>query len=93
MATTDEKKDGISHIHKDVAVAAEVAAGSDLVTALAKQDTRPWWQKPNLRYLYLMMFPSCMGVEYTSGFDSSMMNGIQTIEPWETCKFSIPRRN
>ena len=62
MATATEKTD-VYHTHKDIAVAADIAAGTDLVTELAKQDTRSWYQKPNLRFLYLMMFPSCMGVE------------------------------
>lgn len=37
--------------------------------------------------MYFVMVPSCLGVEWTSGFDSSMMNGIQTIENWQTCMF------
>lgn len=38
-----------------------------LVTELALQDTTPWYQKPNLRFLYLVFFPTCIGVEMTSG--------------------------
>lgn len=44
------------------------------------------YNKPNLRNLYLVMIPACLGVEWTSGFDSSMMNGIQTIKFWNDCK-------
>lgn len=33
------------------------------------------------------MIPACLGVEWTSGFDSSMMNGIQTIKYWDDCEF------
>ncbi|KAI5791930.1 general substrate transporter [Geopyxis carbonaria] len=65
-------------------VDAKTPTVAPLVTQLADQDQRAWWQKPNLRHLYLFMIPACLGVEYTSGFDSSMMNGIQTIQPWET---------
>ncbi|KAF3902761.1 hypothetical protein AA313_de0203752 [Arthrobotrys entomopaga] len=28
------------------------------------------------------MFPTCIGIEMTSGFDSSMMNGLQAVENW-----------
>ncbi|KAL7271328.1 hypothetical protein RUND412_005921 [Rhizina undulata] len=55
-----------------------------ILTTLIDQDTTPWYKKPNLRALYLTLVPACLGVEWTSGFDSSMMNGIQTIEWWET---------
>lgn len=54
-----------------------------VVTQLSEEDKTPWWRKPNLRLLYVVMIPACLGVEYTSGFDSSMMNGVQTIPQWE----------
>jgi hypothetical protein len=38
-----------------------------VVSRLAAQDTTPWYQKPNLRMLYLILFPTCIGVEMTSG--------------------------
>ncbi|EPQ58902.1 general substrate transporter [Gloeophyllum trabeum ATCC 11539] len=53
-----------------------------LVTRLAKQDKVPWYRKPNLRRLYIVMLPTCLGVEMTSGFDSSMMNGLQAVGTW-----------
>ncbi|KAF8967480.1 hexose transporter [Flammula alnicola] len=39
---------------------------------------------PNLRILYLVLFPTCIGVEMTSGFDSSMMNGLQAVNSWDS---------
>ncbi|KAA8899397.1 general substrate transporter [Sphaerosporella brunnea] len=66
-----------------VPAVASPAVSNPLITELAQKDTRRWYQKPNLRALYLLMLPGCLGVEYTSGFDSSMMNGIQTISYWE----------
>ncbi|PPQ96346.1 hypothetical protein CVT26_005030 [Gymnopilus dilepis] len=54
-----------------------------LVSQLAKLDTTPWYRKPNLRVLYLILFPTCIGVEMTSGFDSSMMNGLQAVNSWD----------
>ncbi|KAF9035880.1 hexose transporter [Panaeolus papilionaceus] len=55
-----------------------------IVSRLASQDKTPWYRKPNLRYIYLMFFPTCIGVEMTSGFDSSMMNGLQAVGSWQT---------
>lgn len=66
-------------------------AGADtLVTRLVAADKTPWYKKPNLRYLYLMLIPTCMGVEMTSGFDSSMMNGLQNLDSWDNY-FGKPR--
>ncbi|KAF9234369.1 general substrate transporter [Melanogaster broomeanus] len=53
-----------------------------IVSRLAQQDKVPWYKKPNLRLLYLIMLPSCIGVEMTSGFDSSMLNGLQAVTSW-----------
>lgn len=49
---------------------------------IAKEDTKRWYQKPNLRALYLLLIPCAMGVEWTSGFDSSMMNSLQAVKSW-----------
>jgi len=39
-----------------------------LIAQLVAQDTTPWYRKPNLRLLYLLFFPTCIGVEMTSGY-------------------------
>ena len=57
-------------------------AADPVLTRLVEKDRVPWYNKPNLRALYALMIPVCMGVEWTSGFDSAMMNGIQTVEDW-----------
>ncbi|KAJ7694414.1 hexose transporter [Mycena rosella] len=59
-------------------------ASHAIVTRLAAEDTVPWYRKPNLRVLYLILLPTCIGVEMTSGFDSSMMNGLQAVDSWDT---------
>ncbi|KAJ7886890.1 general substrate transporter [Mycena olivaceomarginata] len=65
--------------------AKNLASGADaIVSRLAAQDTVPWYRKPNLRALYLVLLPTCIGVEMTSGFDSSMMNGLQAVDSWDT---------
>ncbi len=58
---------------------------------IAGADTRPWYRKPNLRFLYLVMLPTALGVEWTSGFDSSMMNSLQAVKSWSECT-PRPRR-
>ncbi|KIJ20488.1 L-arabinose isomerase [Paxillus involutus ATCC 200175] len=53
-----------------------------IVYRLAQQDKVPWYKKPNLRLLYLIMFPTCLAVEMTAGYDSSMLNGLQAVTTW-----------
>jgi hypothetical protein len=38
-----------------------------VVSRLASQDNTPWYQKPNLRMLYLILLPTCLGVEMSNG--------------------------
>ncbi|KAM7210194.1 General substrate transporter [Rhypophila decipiens] len=52
------------------------------LTRIAQADTIKWYQKPNLRSLYLILVPTALGVEWTSGFDSSMMNSLQAVKAW-----------
>ncbi|KAK4234861.1 general substrate transporter [Achaetomium macrosporum] len=52
------------------------------LTRIAQADKKPWYKKPNLRFLYLILIPTCLGVEWTSGFDSSMMNSLQAVKSW-----------
>ncbi|KAF6751549.1 hexose transporter [Ephemerocybe angulata] len=67
-----------------------IPATDDTVSRLVAQDYTPWYKKPNLRLLYLLFFPTCIGVEMTSGFDSSMMNGLQAVDSWDLF-FHSPR--
>ncbi|TVY78311.1 Lactose permease [Lachnellula suecica] len=53
-----------------------------ILTRVVEEDKVRWWKKRNLRYLYLLLYPTCMGIEITSGFDSQMINGLQLINPW-----------
>ncbi|KAF2001777.1 general substrate transporter [Amniculicola lignicola CBS 123094] len=54
-----------------------------IVEALVTGDKIPWYLKPNLRRLYLCLVPFCLFIESTSGFDSSMMNGMQALKFWK----------
>jgi hypothetical protein len=56
-----------------------------VLTRIVEEDKVPWYKKPNLRYLYLLLFPTCMGIEMTSGFDSQIINAVQLIDPWTAC--------
>ena len=56
--------------------------GESRIYAIAQADNKKWYQKPNLRFCYLILIPCGLGVEWTSGFDSSMMNSLQAVESW-----------
>jgi len=86
--------DDINHncaLH-DINETANMVAGTasdPVVEAIIANDKTPWYKKPNLRYLYLFLVPCCMGIESTSGFDSSLMNGLQSLKYW-TAYFGNP---
>lgn len=55
---------------------------------LLADDRTPWYKKPNLRRLYFILFPACMGIEITSGFDSQIINTVQIVYTWNKCRSS-----
>jgi hypothetical protein len=57
-----------------------------ILTHLAEQDRTPWYKKPNLRKMYFFLFLCAMGVEMTSGFDSTLMGTLQFSPTWNKCK-------
>jgi MFS family permease len=61
-----------------------LAAGDGIVEKLVANDHVKWWNKPNLRRLYILLVPFCLFIESTSGFDSSMMNGMQALDYWKS---------
>ena len=66
--------------------------GSDnLIHRMAMDDPIPWYKKPNLRAMYLLLFPCVIGIEMTSGFDSQIINAAQLLPAWKDCKHS-PRK-
>jgi hypothetical protein len=64
----------------------EKGAAEPVLTRLAEDDTISWYRKPNLRLLYILLFPACMGIELTSGFDSQLINALQIVPSWKDCK-------
>ncbi|KAI9050009.1 hypothetical protein LZ554_006154 [Drepanopeziza brunnea f. sp. 'monogermtubi'] len=75
------------------ATAGSAHEGDPVVTRLVAEDKVSWYRKKNLRNLYLLLFPTCMGIEITSGFDSQLINALQGIEPWKqyfgTCVIEV----
>jgi hypothetical protein len=65
---------------------ATIASESE-VQRLVNIDTTPWYKRKNLRRLYFALIPAVLGVEMTSGYDGSIMNGLQAVKPWLDCKF------
>ncbi|KAL2870363.1 MFS transporter [Aspergillus lucknowensis] len=61
--------------------ATHLAKASD-VMQLVEQDLVPWYKKKNLRNLYFALVPAALGVEMTSGFDGSVLNGLQAVQSW-----------
>lgn len=61
--------------------AGDVAAASEVKRLLA-EDTTPWYKKPNLLKLYLLLVPAALGVEMTTGYDGSVLNGLQAVDLW-----------
>ena len=74
-------------------VGAVADGGDNLIHRMAMEDPIPWYKKPNLRYMYLLLFPCVIGIEMTSGFDSQIINSAQLLPAWKDCKFppaSVP---
>ncbi|KAJ6482914.1 general substrate transporter [Mycena vitilis] len=46
-------------------------------------DAVPWYKKPNLRYLYLVLLPACIGAEMTSAFDTNLLDVLQATNSWK----------
>lgn len=46
-----------------------------------------WYKDPGLRKLYLMM-PILLLGSTINGYDGSLLNGLQTMGPWQDCKSS-----
>lgn len=58
----------------------------NIIHRMAMEDPIPWWKKPYLRRMYLLLFPCVIGIEMTSGFDSQIINSAQLLPAWKHCK-------
>jgi hypothetical protein len=75
----DEKSAGIQH----TSLAMSSVAHLDLVVPEVT-----WWKNPGLRKLYVMMPIFFLGSTLT-GYDGSLLNGLQTMNPWQQCEEMI----
>ncbi|KAK3500417.1 general substrate transporter [Neurospora hispaniola] len=55
----------------------------NVIHRMAMDDPIPWWKKPHLRNMYLLLFPCVIGIEMTSGFDSQIINSAQLLPAWK----------
>lgn len=64
------------------------------VIRLLDADKTPWYKKRNLRFLYLVLVPAALSVEMTTGYDGSVLNGLQAVATWQTCAYNeiVPLR-
>jgi hypothetical protein len=64
---------------------AETGFSDPVLTRMVAEDKTPFYKKRTLRVMYLYLFLCCMGVEMTSGFDSTLIGTLQFSPPWNKC--------
>lgn len=74
-----------------VGAAAAARQAEPVLTRIVEQDQIPWYRKRNLRRLYTLLLPTCIGIEMTSGFDSQMINAVQIAPTWRLCRLGLAR--
>lgn len=45
----------------------------------------PFYKSRNLLRLYLLLACGCLTASVTLGFDTAMMNGLQSVPSWDQC--------
>lgn len=83
----DEKQVPVSELDHVEAIGANavVPQADIMLSELVAQDKTPWHRKPNLRRLYLLFIGSVLCIETTSGYDASVVNGLQAVPKWVEC--------
>lgn len=93
QSPVEEKKDLApvqgDHIETTLGGAIVGTSADTLVSTLLANDLVPWYRKPNLRRLYFLFLGSVLCIETTSGYDASVVNGLQAVPKWISCKFSL----
>jgi hypothetical protein len=69
-----------------VGAAAAARQADPVLTRMVERDQTPWYRKKNLRRLYALLLPTCIGIEMTSGFDSQMVDTVQIAPTWQACR-------
>jgi hypothetical protein len=96
VSSTDHFDNGTEQAHlpqfkmaPKLASASENVGGTTHYTDLSSvlpQRTQPWWKTPHLVKLNLLLSVPMM-TGYLIGFDSSMMNGLQSVPVWISGEF------
>jgi len=69
------------------------SSGDPILTDIVSRDNVSWIRKPNLRKLYFLLVPACIGIEITSGFDSQLINALQIVPSWVDCTVVLDERD
>lgn len=80
----DEKTSSLTM--KEVEDVSESVSESSRLQQMS-MECPPFYKNRNLFILYLLMIPGCLVPAVTLGFDSAMMNGLQSVPAWDACKF------
>ena len=87
MADINDKPQVNDHDHVETVPETILGTPADMVlSTLVAQDGVPWFRKPNLRKLYLLFIGSVLCIETTSGYDASVVNGLQAVPRWIECR-------
>jgi len=90
MADINDKPQVNDHDHVETVPETILGTPADMVlSTLVAQDGVPWFRKPNLRKLYLLFIGSVLCIETTSGYDASVVNGLQAVPKWIECKLKF----
>ncbi|KAK9489219.1 general substrate transporter [Lipomyces doorenjongii] len=50
---------------------------------LVERGRTSWFKDASLRHLYLILIPSCLLTAATTGYDGSMLSGLQAVSTWK----------
>lgn len=73
--------------HNDAGVLEE----ADTVLQRLSSEAPPFYKSRNLIMLYALLIPGGLMPAITLGFDGAMMNGLQAVPAWDSCKSQQPR--
>lgn len=80
MDLKQKESHGVDHV--------DVATMDDAHLQPPEASTLPWFKQTELRKLYFMMVFLFLG-STTLGYDGSLLNGLQTMQSWQTCKLNV----
>ena len=66
----------------------ELSIRRSVTELLASKKYNSWSFDASVRRLYCFLVPACLVVCATNGFDSSLLNGLQSGESFERCPYA-----